>query len=173
MMTSLCKDFLSIIVILTILLSSSLTFSATGTYYYLHVASFKTEQKANQSVKKFQRHGLNAVVNKENVPKKGVWYRIYIGPFSSQQEAKLKASELKNEGIIDYAAVKKKDAPSHPAKDDLKSSTPFYPDKSCERTYCSYCLEKETPKGQKETVKASDQRRKRQKRTGGQCYPRV
>lgn len=110
MMTSLCKDFLSIIVILTILLSASLTFSATGTYYYLHVASFKTEQKANQSVKKFQRHGLNAVVNKENVPKKGVWYRIYIGPFSSQQEAKLKASELKNEGIIDYAAVKKKDS---------------------------------------------------------------
>ena len=109
-MTSLFKDFLSITVILTLLLSTSLSFSATGPYYYLHVASFQTEKKAIQSVKNFQRYGLSTVVNKEYVPKKGAWYRIYIGPFSSQQEAKLKAAELKNEGIIDYAAVKKKDS---------------------------------------------------------------
>jgi hypothetical protein len=110
MMTSLFKDFLSILITLTVLLLSQVTFAAIGPYYYLHIESFRNEKNALQSVNNLKRFGIKAVVNKENVPQKGVWYRIYIGHFSSQQEAKLKAAELKTKSIIDYAAIKKKDS---------------------------------------------------------------
>jgi hypothetical protein len=109
-MISTLKGFSLILFTFTILLLPQLIFSATGPYYYLHVESFRAEGNALQSVKNFQRQGLAAVIKKIRVAKLGDWYRVYIGPFSSRQEATLKASELKKKGIVDYAAVHKTDS---------------------------------------------------------------
>jgi hypothetical protein len=44
----------------------------------------------------------------EEVPSLGYWYRVYIGPFSSPEEANVKKEELKRRKLVEYAAVKKK-----------------------------------------------------------------
>ncbi len=104
------KFFLCIFATSSILLLPRFSFGTERPYYYLHVESFRNEKNALQSVKNFQQQGLPAVIKKIGVAKLGDWYRVYIGPFSSQQEAQLKAAELKKRGIVEYAAVKKTDA---------------------------------------------------------------
>ena len=77
-------------------------------YYYLHVGSLRSEGKAIQYAQKLQKEGLNTVVRGTDIPKKGYWYRIYVGPFFSRLEAELKSRELKKKGLTDYAAIHKK-----------------------------------------------------------------
>jgi hypothetical protein len=48
------------------------------------------------------------VVSGEQVQNKGYWYRIYVGPISSLQQAKLQSSELKKKGLTKYTAIYKK-----------------------------------------------------------------
>jgi hypothetical protein len=110
MMNSFCKFILFIFATCLFLILPRLTFSATRAYYYLHVESFRAEKSARISVKNFQQKGIAAVIKKEKVAKLGDWYRVYIGPFPSRQAAKQKATELKQKGIIDYAAIKRQDS---------------------------------------------------------------
>jgi SPOR domain len=80
-------------------------------YYYLHVASYQTEASAEQDVERLKKKGLSAVAVGEQVPKKGYWYRVYIGPFSAHMEAYLEAQGLKKKKIVEYAAIMKKQFP--------------------------------------------------------------
>ncbi len=84
--------------------------SASSPYYYLHVASFRSEKSATESVKYLKRNNVETVIRKENVPGKGDWYRVYIGPYSSQAQAEQVARDLKNKKAISYASIQKKDA---------------------------------------------------------------
>ncbi|MGA1841215.1 MAG: SPOR domain-containing protein [bacterium] len=79
-------------------------------YYYLHVGSFRAEDKATQFSRDLQKKGLETVVRGEEIPGKGFWYRIYIGPFYSRLEAELESRDLKGKGIVDYAAIHKHDS---------------------------------------------------------------
>jgi len=40
----------------------------------------------------------------------GYWHRLYIGPFSSLREAKLKRKELRREKLVEYVAIQKKES---------------------------------------------------------------
>jgi hypothetical protein len=84
--------------------------SAEKYYYYLHVSSFRLKERAVKDVERIRNQGYNAVARRERVSDKGYWYRIYIGPFSSLQEAKLKAEELRRHKIAEYIAIHKKES---------------------------------------------------------------
>jgi hypothetical protein len=77
-------------------------------YYYLHVSSFRSLRNADKDAERLYRKGYDTVVSYERVADKGFWYRVYIGPFSTVQEAKIKRSELRRKKLVDYAAIKKK-----------------------------------------------------------------
>jgi hypothetical protein len=77
-------------------------------YYYLHVSSFRSAGKADKDAGRLHRKGYDTVVSYERVADKGFWYRVYIGPFTSLQEAKLKRSELRQKKLVDYAAIRKR-----------------------------------------------------------------
>lgn len=100
------------IFIFTIFLLFFLTDLVYGSlkYYYLHVGSFRAENKAIQFSQDLQKMGLETVVRGEEITDKGFWYRIYIGPFYSRLEAELESRDLKGKGIVDYAAIHKKDS---------------------------------------------------------------
>jgi hypothetical protein len=85
--------------------------SGAKPYYYLHVSSYQNESLAAKDVERLKKKGYTAISRRENIPKKGYWYRVYVGPFSAHMEAYLKAKELKNKKIVDYAAIQKKSAP--------------------------------------------------------------
>ncbi|UCG93692.1 MAG: SPOR domain-containing protein [Candidatus Aerophobus sp.] len=83
---------------------------AKGYYYYLHISSFRLDERAARDVKTLRRKGYNAITKREQVPNKGYWYRVYIGPFSSLGEAKLKREELRRKKLVDYVAIHKKES---------------------------------------------------------------
>ncbi len=66
---------------------------------------------ANKDVGRLKKKGYKAIARREKIPNKGYWYRVYVGPFSAHMEAYLKAKELKQKKIVDYAAIQKKGAP--------------------------------------------------------------
>jgi hypothetical protein len=84
---------------------------AKNSYYYIHVSSFREMSNAVRVAEDFEKRGYSAVVRGEEIPKLGHWYRIYLGPFSSYQEAKLRSDELKNRGLAKYTAIYQKDSP--------------------------------------------------------------
>ena len=62
-----------------------------GASFVAHLASFKIKDKANQFMhtvtKKYDLGGKSVRVNKVKIAKKGTWYRVVVGTFSSLQDA--------------------------------------------------------------------------------------
>ncbi len=87
---------------------------AAQKYYYIHVGSFRAKKNAIKVAQGLKEKGFAAVVSGEQVPNKGYWYRIYVGPISSLQQARLQSSELKKKGLTKYTAIFKK----YPFRDD-------------------------------------------------------
>jgi hypothetical protein len=84
--------------------------SAEKYYYYLHVSSHRLKIWAARDVARLQNKGYTTISRRELVPNKGYWYRVYIGPFSSLQEAKLKRKELRTKKLVEYVAINKKES---------------------------------------------------------------
>ena len=82
--------------------------SAAQKYYYIHVSSFRAKENATKVARDLQQKGYRSVVSGERVQNKGYWYRIYVGPISTLQQAKLQSSELKKRGLTKYTAIYKK-----------------------------------------------------------------
>ncbi len=87
--------------------TSKIISSAEKYYYYLHISSFRLEKRAVKDVETIRNQGYDAVTRREQVPNKGYWYRVYIGPFSSLQEAKSKKDEVISRKFSDYVVIKK------------------------------------------------------------------
>ena len=89
-------------------ITTPVSLCAAQKYYYIHVGSFRAKKNAVKVASGLKESGYGAVVAGENVQNKGYWYRIYVGPISSMQQAKLQSSELKKKGLAKYAAIYKK-----------------------------------------------------------------
>ena len=84
---------------------------AKSNYFYIHVSSYRAKSHAIRAADDFEKKGFRAVVRGEEIPKMGYWYRIYLGPFSSYKEAKIRSDELKKRGLAKYTAIYQKDSP--------------------------------------------------------------
>jgi hypothetical protein len=93
-----------------VLLLSSLAIASENGYYYLQVASFRAEDRANNYAETLRIANQNPVVNGENIGDLGYWHRVYLGPYSTGKEAELKEIEIKDEGLIDSAIIRKKNS---------------------------------------------------------------
>ena len=58
----------------------------TGTYG-VHVSSFRTLAKAEEDLGNYQALGYQGVIVSVDIPGKGTWQRVLLGPYSSQSEA--------------------------------------------------------------------------------------
>lgn len=65
--------------------------------YFLQVGAFQTEAEADNMKAKLALLGLEAVVQTANLPDKGVWHRVRVGPYNDlDQIAKARAELTKN-----------------------------------------------------------------------------
>lgn len=55
--------------------------------YQLQVSSFRTQEEADKFAAELRARGHKAYVVEARVPGRGTWFRVRIGPFSSQQAA--------------------------------------------------------------------------------------
>ena len=130
-MKSQLKHFCLFVVAALVIMSWSYpSESASVPYYYLHVASFRSEKSATDSIKYLKRNNVNTIIRQEEVPQKGYWYRVYVGPYSSRSQAERVARDLKNKKIITYASIHKKDALLTPSVKPKTKSTARKPKKA-------------------------------------------
>jgi len=108
--------------------------SASATYYYLHVASFRSEKSAAKSVKHLKRNNVNTVIRKEKVANKGDWYRVYVGPYPTRAKAEEVSRKLKDKKAITYASIQKKDALLTPPAEPKTEPAVHKPDKAAAAT---------------------------------------
>jgi len=67
--------------------------------YFLQVGAFQTEEEADNIKAKLALLGLEAVVQTANVPDKGVWHRVRVGPYSDLDQIGKARAELAKNGF--------------------------------------------------------------------------
>ncbi len=72
---------------------------AVSENYYLQVGAFQTEQEADNMKAKLALLGLEAVVQTANVPDKGVWHRVRVGPYTEIDQITKARGELTKNGF--------------------------------------------------------------------------
>ncbi|MFC1821388.1 SPOR domain-containing protein [Thermodesulfobacteriota bacterium] len=69
--------------------------------YYLHVSSFQARENAEKKVQVLKEKEHKAFLVKEKVGETS-WFRVYIGEFSDEGQARKVGAELKRGGVISY-----------------------------------------------------------------------
>jgi cell division septation protein DedD len=69
--------------------------------FTVNVGSFREKARAERLMGELDGKGYRAVVAKSVVPKKGTWYRVSVGRFSSREEAEAFARALKEKEGMD------------------------------------------------------------------------
>ncbi len=67
--------------------------------YFLQVGAFQTEEEADNMKAKLALLGLEAVVQTANLPDKGVWHRVRVGPFTDIDQIGKARTELTKNGF--------------------------------------------------------------------------
>jgi cell division septation protein DedD len=65
--------------------------------YLLHVSSFRGIQRARNDADYLSGRGYDIVIAQVDLGSKGLWYRVYVGPFATEREAettKIKLDEI-------------------------------------------------------------------------------
>ena len=82
----------------------------------IQVSSHKKAEDADRELQRLRSHGLEPFIDHEPVKDKGMWYRVYVGPFENRKEATAFAKGLVDKSIISGFWVKKKIAPVNPVE---------------------------------------------------------
>jgi cell division septation protein DedD len=69
--------------------------------YTVNVGSFREKARAERLMRELDGRGYRAFVAKSTVPKKGTWYRVSVGRYSSREEAEAFARALKEKEGMD------------------------------------------------------------------------
>jgi cell division septation protein DedD len=62
--------------------------------HQLQVSSFKTQEEADRFASALRRRGHRAYIEPANVPGRGLWYRVRIGPFKYRHSAVIYRQEF-------------------------------------------------------------------------------
>lgn len=74
-------------------------------YYSIHLASFKFLQNANRHVNSLQEKGKLVFWKEVDIPDKGIFYRVFLGKYTSREEAVRFWEKLNQEGAVSYFGV--------------------------------------------------------------------
>ncbi len=67
--------------------------------YFLQVGAFQTEQEADNMKAQLALQGVEAIVQTAEIPQKGVWHRVRVGPFSDLDEINKSRAQLVENGF--------------------------------------------------------------------------
>jgi len=79
--------------------------AADSTLYFVQAGSFQNVDDAEKMKAKLALAGMEASVQKADVPGKGVFHRVRLGPFKGQAEANSTIANLKLNGIANATAL--------------------------------------------------------------------
>jgi len=67
--------------------------------YFLQVGAFQTEQEADNMKARLALQGIEAIVQTAEIPEKGTWHRVRVGPFSEINQINQSRSQLVDNGF--------------------------------------------------------------------------
>lgn len=67
--------------------------------YFLQVGAFQTEQEADNMKASLALQGIEAIVQTAEIPEKGTWHRVRVGPFSEIGQINQARTQLVNGGF--------------------------------------------------------------------------
>lgn len=108
--------------------------SAQSRSFTIQVESALSEAEARSSVAELRAQGLDAYWVKTTIPDIGIRYRVRIGRYQSQAQARAKADQLLNAGAVKEFIVTAYDAPPSGAEAPDESKLATSPPKGPERT---------------------------------------
>ncbi len=88
-----------------VILFPALSSPASRKIYTVHVASYHPDQSAQQAFQRLLDSGYEAFIVPFYSPRKGMLYRVTVGKFHSEEEARAYASELVDQMAFTYANV--------------------------------------------------------------------
>jgi hypothetical protein len=88
------------VISLIILFCFSEIATAQTNRFTVQLEAAPTVEAAQERVKQFQAQGLDAYIVKSQVPGKGTFYRIRVGMFPNQAEARKYGTDLQKQGIV-------------------------------------------------------------------------
>jgi photosystem II stability/assembly factor-like uncharacterized protein len=135
---------------------------AQGRGFTIQVESVISEAEATSSVAKLRAQGLEAYWVKTTIPGMGVRYRVRVGRYQNQAQAKAKADQLLGAGAIKEFIVTLYDAPPSDSPEPDESKPATLPSNAPERT-----RDKPGSRGKKNTPEA-----KTESPTSGALGPR-
>ncbi|MDR1046050.1 MAG: OmpA family protein [Candidatus Adiutrix sp.] len=94
-----------------IILAAVLAAAPAGAEVLVQVMSVQDEAAAIKEAARLFDLGIPAFSHAEQVPEKGVWNRVYLGPFETESDAATAAETLKKQGTIKDYLVKTGPAP--------------------------------------------------------------
>jgi len=141
---------------------------AQGRSFTIQVESATSEAEARSSVARLRAQGLEAYWVKTAIPGMGVRYRVRVGRYQNQAQAKAKAEQLLGAGVIKEFIVTAYDAPpsDSPEPDESKPATspPNAPERTRDKPGSK---EKKNTPGAKTEPSASGALSARPRRTSG------
>jgi len=69
--------------------------------YTIHLSSFRTREEALEEIHALKHLNHPIYISKANIPEKGIWYRVLIGKFKTQAQARKIQKEFKIKGFSD------------------------------------------------------------------------
>ena len=81
--------------------------AAPGGTYAVHVSSVKSESGANQESAVLAAAGWPAFVRAVDLPDKGRWYRVYVGPYADREAARGAEAQVRASGQHEYTQVQR------------------------------------------------------------------
>jgi len=66
-----------------------------GIYYSIHNGSYRMEKNAHAYAAEVEKIGFPTFIDRVDIPKKGAWYRVYIGKYPDVKSAKAAVPVLK------------------------------------------------------------------------------
>ena len=73
--------------------------------YTLQVGSHQDMAEANEQAEKFRAAGFEPHVVSAEIPKRGTWYRVQVGDFSTRDEANSFGAMLRSKGLVESFIV--------------------------------------------------------------------
>jgi cell division septation protein DedD len=66
-----------------------------GAEFTIQVASFQDKSRAEIVANDLKQKGYQPVISPKELPDKGTWYRVFVGDFATEEEAKSLLGKLK------------------------------------------------------------------------------
>jgi cell division septation protein DedD/Mrp family chromosome partitioning ATPase len=79
--------------------------STSSASYGVHVCSMQTEAKAKEEAARFEASGYAAIVRRVDLGEKGIWHRVYAGPFEDRVAADRASEEIRARGLANFTLV--------------------------------------------------------------------